>query len=145
VGPTATLVLGGLLVGVFLLLVAVLLWQEARTRGQPPEPVWGIEDATDFVLPRLEEAERSRVGRDGVRRVVEWQVNFLQQLAKADAEVPIVVGATEGTISHIAERVARQGHPLADADIAAILDLVGDYLVTIGVVGPVAEEPPDLS
>lgn len=139
-GPA--LVLGGVLVGVFLVIVAALLWQEARTRGQPAEPVFGIEDATDFVLARLPDDVASRLGRDNVRRIIEWQVYFLQMMARADDEVPIVVGTTEGTVAYISSNVERQGHPMSDDDIATVLEAQGDYLRSIGVVGEVAKDDP---
>ncbi|MEX1281521.1 MAG: hypothetical protein AB1Z55_12465 [Acidimicrobiia bacterium] len=133
------LVLGGVLLGVFLLLVAALLWQEARTRGQPAEPVYGIEDATDHVLATIPDEVRQRLGRDNVRRVLEWQVFFLQMLARDDAEVPIVVGTTDGTVDYIGKAVARQGHPMSEGDIATVLEAQGAYLRSIGVVGEEAE------
>ena len=143
-GSTAAIVIGGGLIGIFLLLVSVMLLQEGRARRVEPDPVWGIEDATDFVLADLGEPARSRLGRDGVRRVVEWQVYFLQQLARDDPDVPIVVGVTEGTVAHISAMVARQGHPMAEADIEAVLGGIGAYLVAIGVVGTEADPPEGL-
>ncbi len=135
-------VLGGVLAGVFLLLVAVMLWQEAKARARPADPVWGIEDASDFVVGRLAETPRSRLGRDGVRRIIEWQVYFLQMLARRDRDVPIVVGTTDGTVEYILGEVERQGHPMASEDVQAVLELVGEYLVEIGVVGPQATDDP---
>lgn len=136
---SGALVFGGVLLGIFLLLIAALLWQEARTRGQPAEPVYGIEDATDHVLAAIPDEVRQRLGRDNVRRILEWQVFFLQMLARDDKEVPIVVGTTDGTIDYIGKAVAKQGHPMGEADIATVLEAQGAYLRSIGVVGEEAE------
>lgn len=133
-------VLGGLLFGVFLLIVAAMLWQEARERGNPTEAVFGIEDATDHILTVLPEAVASRLGRDNVRRIIEWQVRFLQDLARDDDDVPIVVGTTEGTVEFIGMRLEKAGHPIAASDVAAVLDAQGEYLAGLGVIGEAADE-----
>ena len=136
----AAIVLGGLLVGVFLLIVAALVWQEARERGNPTESVFGIEDATDHILGELPEPVRARLGRDNVRRIIEWQVRFLQDLAKGDEAVPVVVGSTEGTVEYIAERMTKVGRPLAPDDIGIVLEAQGAYLAGLGVIGAEAAE-----
>ena len=136
----AAVVLGGLLFGVFLLIVAAMLWQEARERGNPTESVYGIEDAADHILTELPEAVASRLGRDNVRRIIEWQVRFLQDLAREDDDVPIVVGTTEGTVQFIQARLELAGHPLSESDVAAVLDAQGEYLAGLGVIGDVADE-----
>ncbi len=136
----AAVVLGGLLFGAFLLIVAALLWQEARERGNPSESVFGIEDATDHILTVLGEPVASRLGRDNVRRIIEWQVRFLQDLAKEDEDVPIVVGTTRGTVEYIRVRLEQAGHPLPEDDVAAVLDAQGEYLAGLGVIGEAADE-----
>lgn len=135
----AAVVLGAVLVAAFLLIVAAMMWQEARSRGRVAEPVYGTEDATDHAMAALPTDVAARLGRDDVRRVLEWQVAFLQGLARADDDVPIVVGSTEGTVRHIRAGLARRGHSLAAADIAAVLDTQGDYLRSLGLVGEPAD------
>ena len=128
-------VLGAGLLAVFLLIIAAMLWQEARSRGRAAEPVYGVEDATDHAMAHLPADVAARLGRDNVRRVLEWQVAFLQGLARDDEGLPIVVGPTDGTVEHIRAGLARRGHHLAPEDIAAVLDTQGEYLEGLGLVG----------
>ncbi len=136
---TGAVVLGAVLVAVFLLIMAAMLWQEARSRGRRLEPVYGVEDATDHAMAHLPAETAQRLGRDDVRRVLEWQVAFLQGLARDDDGVPIVVGSTEGTIEHIRSGLARRGHVLAAEDIGAVLETQGGYLEELGLIGEPAD------
>jgi hypothetical protein len=131
----AAVVLGAVLLAVFLLIMAVMLWQEARSRATTAEPV----DATDHAMTHVPAEVRDRLGRDNVRRILEWQVAFLQGLARDDQGLPIVVGSTEGTVEHIRAGLARKGHPLAAEDIAAVLETQGGYLEGLGLIGEPAD------
>jgi hypothetical protein len=135
----AAVVLGAVLLAVFLLIMAVMLWQEARSRATTAEPVYGTEDATDHAMTHVPAEVRDRLGRDNVRRILEWQVAFLQGLARDDQGLPIVVGSTEGTVEHIRAGLARKGHPLAAEDIAAVLETQGGYLEGLGLIGEPAD------
>ncbi len=137
---TAAIVVGALLVALLLIIGAVMLLQEARHRTEARPPEYIIEDAVQFVLSRLDPGVRGRLGRAGVRRILEWQVFFLQQLAKQDKNVPIVVGTTEGTIDYISARMEKQGHDVARPDISAVLEAQGGYLASIGAVGGPTDE-----
>lgn len=136
---TTALVIGALLVGLFLIFAAVMVAQEARSQSQERPPEYIMEEAVRFVHSRLSPGSGGRLRIDGVRRILEWQVHFLQQLAKADKEIPIVVGMTEGTIDYILEQVAEQGSPAERSDVEEVLELQGEYLVSIGAVGGPAD------
>lgn len=137
---TTALVIGALLVGLLFIFAAVMVAQEARSRSQVRPPEYIMEEAVRFVHARLDPQSRTRLGIAGVRRVLEWQVHFLQQLARTDKQVPIVVGLTEGTIDYIVEQVTKQGYPTDQADVSAVLELQGEYLMSIGAVGEPADE-----
>lgn len=137
---TSAIVVGGLLVGLFLIIAAIMVAQQSRSRFEERPPEYIIEDAVRFVHSRLEPESQRRLGVGGVRRILEWQVFFLQQLAKADKDVPIVIGTTEGTIAYIVERLANQGQAAEEADLNAVLELQGAYLASIGAVGEAADE-----
>lgn len=137
---TGAVVLGAGLVAVLLLIMAVMVWQESRTRFEEHEPEYILEEAVRFVHARLDPDVRAALGIGGVRRVLEWQVYFLQRLAKDDKEVPIVMGITEGTVGYIVERLAEHGHPFTPEQVTAVLDAQGAYLVHIGAVGGTADE-----
>ena len=125
---------------VFLGLAAVMLLQEARYDPEAQSPEYILNDAVAFVGDRVEPEVRRRIGRSGVQRVLEWQVHFLQQLARTDKDVPIVLGNTAGTAQYIADRLKSEGHVFPLEDIAACLELQGSYLVSVGAVGQEADE-----
>lgn len=136
----SAVVLGAILAGVLILIVAVMVFQESRSRFEVREPEYVIEDAVRFVHARLDPTVRAVLGIPGVRRILEWQVYFLQRLAKDDKEIPIVMGITEGTVAYVVERLASQGHPFDAAQVTAVLEAQGAYLVHIGAVGEESDE-----
>ena len=137
---TSAVILGASLVGVLLLIVAVMVWQESRTRFEEHEPEYILEDAVRFVHGRLASDVRTALGIGGVRRILEWQVYFLQRLAKDDKEIPIVMGITEGTVGYIVEQLAEHGHPFSAEQVTAVLEEQGAYLIHIGAVGEATDE-----
>ncbi len=137
---TSAVVLGAVLVGVLLLIVAVMVFQESRSRFEEHEPEYVIEDAVRFVHDRLEPDVRAALRIPGVRRILEWQVYFLQRLAKDDKEIPIVMGITDGTVSYIVEQLEAHGHPFSAEQVTAVLEAQGAYLVHIGAVGDASED-----
>ncbi len=137
---TSAVVLGASLVGILLLIVAAMVWQESRSRFEEHEPEYILEDAVRFVHARLRSDVRAALGIAGVRRILEWQVYFLQRLAKDDKEIPIVMGITEGTVDYIVEQLADHGHPFSAEQVTAVLEEQGAYLIHIGAVGEATDE-----
>lgn len=131
-----------LLVAVFLLIVAAMLWQEAKARSTPSDPVYVVEDAVDFIAARLTGTPRERLGKADVRRIVEWEVYYLQGLAQDDRRNPVetVAGGDERAVAWIAEQIAeKHGVSYPREDIVEILRWEADYLVSLGVVGEPVE------
>lgn len=137
---TSAVVLGAGLVGVLLVIVAVMVWQESRSRFEVHEPEYILEEAVRFVHGRLDPDVRGALGIAGVRRILEWQVYFLQRLAKDDKEIPIVMGITEGTVAYIVGQLAEHGYPSSPEQVTAVLEEQGAYLIRIGAVGEATDE-----
>ena len=134
-GVTAVVV-GALLVVFFLVLVAVMAWQEAKGRQGPPEYI--LNDCVAWVRPRLTTHQRQRLSNDDVLAVLEWHVHGAQQSVRGIkiGEAEVILGATKSTVAYICERaLAVQGHTYDPADVAAVLSLQAEYLASIGVVG----------
>ena len=135
----------GLLVAIFLFIVAAMVYQEARRRDVGAgEPVYVIEDAVAFIADRLDPTLRERLRRSDIRRIVEWEVHYLQGLAQKRRRNPVEVtaGGAPAAIEYIVERIATQhGVSYAHDDVAAVLALEARYLESIGAVGePVGGE-----
>lgn len=134
-GITAV-VFGALLLVIFLLLVAVMAWQEAKGRHGPPEYI--LNDCVAWVRPRLSSEQRRRLSAQAVLAILEWQVHGAQQSVRGIkvGEAQVVLGATEETVRYICDQVASvQGDTFEHDDVAAVLGLQGEYLMSIGAVG----------
>lgn len=134
----------GLLLGALLAVLALLVWQQARRHLVSEPVVYGIEDAVSFVAERLDPDVAGRLGIDGIRRILEWEVFYLQGLAQPDRRHPVVAvaGGSEAAVEYITGEVARaHGVSYSPADIAAVLGHEAEYLEAIGAVGDPVTDP----
>lgn len=134
----------GLLGTVLLAVVAVLVWQEARSRDTDDGPVYVIEDAIDHIMGRLPATATLR--RTDVLRILEYEIFYLRGLAQEDRRSPVesVAGGTEASVSYIAGRIAdKHGVLYPLEEITAVLALEAEYLVGIGAVGAIVEAQED--
>ncbi len=133
-----TVPLVAILGAVFLGVVAALVWQEAKKRTFDDGPSYVIEDAVDFIVSRLDEDTASRLRTPDVRRIVQWEVYYLQGLAQEDRRNPVetVAGGSPAAVGYIADEIAaRHGVTYAHEDIRRVLHLEAGYLMAIGAVG----------
>jgi hypothetical protein len=125
---------GALLFAVLLVVVAALLWQEARA-GSAREPVYVLDDAVEHVIPRLSPAASTRLDRADVTRILEWGIE--EHVAKAEVGDAAPVIGSGDTIEALMERSRREfGEPYDPIDIAEVIAAESDYLAVIGAVGP---------
>ena len=125
------------LIAVLLVVVALVVWQHAQRQG-PREVTFGIENAVSFVTPRLDEAIRTRLGRDAIRRIIEWEVFYLQGLAQDDRRNPVetVAGDYGPAVDFIVGEIARvHDRTYSSSDVGAVLALSAAYLQSIGAIG----------
>ena len=128
------------LVAVLLVIVALVIWQHAQREG-PREVTFGIENAVSFIAARLDPEVRTRLGTDGIRRVVEWEVFYLQGLAQENRRRPVetVAGDYGPAVEVIQAEIARvHDRRYTASDIGAVLVLGVTYLQSIGAVGEIA-------
>lgn len=130
------------LVGAFLVIVAMLVWQEAKRRPSYEPLEYVVNDAVKHIADRL--ADDSQLSNTDIRRILEWEVFYLQGLAQEDRKNPVetVAGGHELSVDYIADQIrTRHDVSYSHGEIAEILRLEADYLVAIGAVGePVGEE-----
>ena len=134
--------MAAVLLGVMLLISALIVWQHG-TRGGG-EITFGVEDAVLFVYTRLPGEARERVKETGVRRILEWEVFYLQGLAQKDRQtrVEVVAGVHAPAVRYIKRQIL-QGQSLeySEADIENVLGLGVEYLASIGAIGEPVGEP----
>lgn len=126
----------GLMVGLLLVIVALMVWQEARRRPSYEPLEYVLDDAVKHVQERL--SPGSALTRSDVRRILEWEVFYLQGLAQEDRKNPVetVAGGHQASVEFIASEIEqRHGVSYSQEDIEEVLRLEADYLMAIGAVG----------
>lgn len=126
--------LAAILIGVLLVVGALVLWQHASRGGG--EITFGVEDAVGFVMARL--PRESKLSEAAVRRILEWEIYYLQGLAQEHRRVPVetVAGSYRPAVEYIREQISqRHGLEYPEGDIEGVLDLGVEYLASIGAVG----------
>lgn len=131
-----------LLVGLLLVIVALMLWQEAKRRPSYEPLEYVVNDAVKHIAERL--PEDVDLSNSDIRRIIEWEVFYLQGLAQDKRSTPVetVAGGHEASVGYIADQIhLKHGVSYSHDEIAEVLRLEADYLVAIGAVGePVGEE-----
>jgi hypothetical protein len=122
---------GALLFAVLLVVGAALLWQEARSNG---EPVYLLDDASRFAADRLSEDAAARLGIEDVERIL--LLGFEHRSIHAEA----VLGSGDA-IEFVMERSkAERGDAYDPVDIAEVIAAESEYLAAIGAIGDRVEE-----
>jgi hypothetical protein len=120
-----------------LLLIAIagaFYWQE-RHFVDAGVAIYGVEDAIVFVSERLSPTTRERITQNDVRRILEWEMRYLQEPGvRVDPTAPAIAGSTDGAAYAYAQAYAT-GHDYPPEAILEVLGLRNDYLEAIGVVG----------
>ena len=131
-----------LLAGVLLVILALMVWQEARRRPSYEPLEYVVNDAVKHIAERLPENTPLRSG--DIRRILEWEVYYLQGLAQEERRNPVetVAGGHPASVDYIAERIrSKHGASYPHDQIEEVLRLEADYLMAIGAIGdPVGEE-----
>ena len=138
--PAAIVAFVALLVGVFLVIVALIVWQEAKRRPSYEPLEYVVEDAVKHVDAGM--PGDSALTKADIRRVLEYEVFYLQGLAQRDRRNPVetVAGGHDASIEYIAGQIeAKHGVAYSHSDIREVLRLEADYLMAIGAVGEPVE------
>ena len=128
------------LFGVLLIAAGLIAWQHSK-RNTPTEVTYGVEDAVSYIHQRLDPPVAERLGVAGLRRIIEWEVFYLQGLAQPDRREPVVsvAGDYPPAVEFIGREIAqRHGLSYSSTDISSVLELEAAYLESIGAVGKAA-------
>lgn len=130
-----------LLVGVLLVIVALMVWQEAKRRPSYEPLEYVVNDAVKHIAERL--PEDSGLRHSDIRRIIEWEVFYLQGLAQEDRKNPVdtVAGGHDLSVAYIADQIQEKHSVSYSHDqINDVLRLEADYLLAIGAVGDAVGE-----
>jgi len=127
---------GGLLVIVAVIALA-FSWQ-GRLRLHERTVTYGTEEAIKFIAARLRPETAAVIGERSVRRILEWEMRYLQDALAAAGEEPVVLGGPDAA-EYVAAQTAAQGYEYAADVIDEVLELQAHYLASIGAVADAAE------
>jgi hypothetical protein len=126
------------LAGLALVLVIGLafFWQEVRSIPEDAR-LYSMRDAVDFVWDRLAEEARGRLTKADVRRILEWETRFHQEVMSRDGEAN-VVGGEEGA-TFVQQQGIAAGYAYDGPVVMEVLAHEVEYLRAIGAVGDPVE------
>ena len=84
--PAAIIAFVALLGGVFLVIVALVVWQEAKRRPSYEPLEYVVEDAVKHVDAGM--GDGSSLSKSDIRRILEYEVFYLQGLARRTEKTP---------------------------------------------------------
>ena len=125
-----------LLVLALVLVLAVfgvgMVIQERGRRIDDAIAVYGVDDAVIYIWERLPNDDAGSIDQSDVRRILEWEMLYLQQPSKRDR--PAVVGGVDAA-QFVQDHAYDAGYPYEPEVIFTVLDLQADYLRAIGAIG----------
>lgn len=128
----------GLLILVILIGLAFMWQGSIRMPGGPV--AYGVEDSIKYITPRLAAATREVIGDKTVRRVLEWEMKYLQQQLESDSGDVVIIGG-DAVKQYVLEQTKRQGFDYDPAIVTEIMELQAEYMESIGALArPVAED-----
>ncbi len=132
---------GAVLLALFLIIVAGLVWQGSRHSVVTDRAEYAVPEAAEFVYERLSDRALRGLDPDIVRDVLEWNLHYTQVIAPRELDRPAVIGGGEG-IEYVMEKAGAAGVVIEPLDIAEIMAIETDYLLSIGAIGSPVEEGP---
>jgi len=131
-----------LAIGLLILLVTIGLafyWQGSISL--PGSAVsYGVEDSIRYITPRLSEQTRGKIGAKSVRRILEWEMKYLQDRLRDESEDAVVLGG-DAVVSYVVSQTAAQGFDYEPETVIEIMGLQAEYMNSIGALSrPVADE-----
>lgn len=117
---------------VFVAVAGAFAWQERRSEDQDVT-IYSVEDSIAYVYAHLSDGVAQNLNRSDVRRILEWEVRYLQDPA-VHGEAPVVAGGLPSA-EYAQSSLAALGHAYDGPEIIEVLDLRAEYLANIGAVG----------
>ena len=126
------------LFALLLLLAGAMLWQERRSLTEDVV-VYDVEESIEFVSARLSDDSLAAIGPNDVRRILEWEMEYLQRPRRSGRKGPAVVGGVDAA-TYAQEQSYAAGYSYDGDVVLEVLALQAEYLQSIGAVAEPAEE-----
>ncbi len=149
------LLIGVLCAALVLAIAGIFVFREAnRLALRPPEPVFRLDEAFDWVVQHVPDAVAATLTPDDVKRILALQVEFMKRKGVAvngsRPEMPgrVIIGSAE-TVQYIIDSAAASGEVFTPEQVHAVVETQLAYMRAIGAVsgpaGPAGPVPPDVS
>lgn len=140
-GPVPCLDMASVFLALSLLLLLILVGLAFYWQGSIRVPgsaiAYGVEDSIKYITPRLSPETDQQIGAKSVRRILEWEMKFMNDSLQDDHDV--VLGG-DAAISYVIDQTARQGFDYSPAIVGEVLQLQAEYMASIGAIAqPVTE------
>ncbi|MCP3975087.1 MAG: hypothetical protein GY720_11415 [bacterium] len=118
---------------VFLIVALGFGWQEKRAMAEDVT-IYSVEDSIAYVAANLAPDTAQIIKRSDVRRILEWEVRYLQDPGVRAGDGTVIAGGlpsaefAQGTLETM-------GFPYDGPHIIEVLDLRAEYLAGIGAIG----------
>ena len=128
-------------------IAAVVIGREARRLDAvPPNPVFDLDEAVQWVAEHLPFEVSAVLSYDDVRRIIDWNLEYFRSKGVSGngsgphVAGPVIVGGAE-TVDYVLVKAQTVGETYTAAQVHAVLDAQMTYLEAIGAIGP--EAPPE--
>jgi hypothetical protein len=124
------------MIGVVLAFGIAMFWQESK-RMSSRETIYGVEDSIEFIWESLGD-DRHGLTKGDVRRILEWEMHYLQQPDLWKEDGPPIIGGGPAA-AYAQEKALEAGYAYQPDQIYAVLDYQAAYLQAIGAIGEPAD------
>ena len=139
----------GFVVVLLVLMVAAIavLRESARMEREPPTKWFNVAEAVDWVVQHISDDAAATLTLDDVEVIIDLQLEYFRRKGvsrNGDQSGPkgdVVVGGSE-TVEFIVRQATSKGVVLTNAQVHAVIETQLEYLRSLGLVGPPAEDPP---
>jgi hypothetical protein len=125
---------GAVLLAVFLIIVAGFVWQGALRSVVIDPAEYLVSEAAEFVYDRLSDRALEGLDPEVVRRILDWNLHFTQVVGPRQLGRVPIIGSGEG-MEYVMDRARAAGIVVEPLDIAEVMAIETDYLLSIGAVG----------
>ncbi len=123
-----------IILGIVFLIVALgFAWQE-KTAIAEDVTIYSVEDSIAFVTDNLTAETAEVIRRSDVRRILEWEVRYLQDPGVRAGDGSVIAGGLPSA-EFAQETLETMGFPYDGPHVIEVLDLRSQYLAAIGAIG----------
>ncbi len=128
---------------VMLVVVGLAFYWQGTIRLPGAAVSYGVEDSIKYITPRLSASTREKIGAKSVRRILEWEMKFLQEQLDGDSGGVVVLGGGDA-IDYVLKQTARQGFEYERETVVEVMQIQAAYMESIGALArPVGEDEKD--